>query len=204
MGCACYRPYYCHGFQRRVIPFRKYVVHSHLYILELTVAETCHINHDNSLADFWIPLLIFAGITVIIQFSTFGYCIKVYLASLADSSTTTNSSGLPSYSNSVMTVTPRQALRRVQRVVQLQWRGIAIVLVIITDVIFFSVVFVLMDSSQLSVADDPETAREWSACLVTAYRAGRTKEECMPLAKDLVLNQATRSEERRVGKECPV
>jgi hypothetical protein len=103
--------------------------------------DTCHINHDHSLADFWIPLLVFAAITVIIQFGTFGYCIKVYLASLSDDSTTTNSSGLPSYTNSVRTMSPRQAYRRVRRVLELQWRGITIVLVIIADVIFFAVVF---------------------------------------------------------------
>ena len=49
--------------------------------------DTCHINHKNSMADFWIPLLVFAGITVVVQFATFGYCIKVYLQSLADDST---------------------------------------------------------------------------------------------------------------------
>ena len=91
-----------------------------------------------------------------------------------------------------MTVTPRQALRRVQRVVALQWRGIAIVLIIITDVIFFSVVFVLMDSSQLSVADDPEKSKEWLYCLMSSFNGGsENKEECLPFAEDMVLSQAT-------------
>lgn len=91
-----------------------------------------------------------------------------------------------------MTVTPRQALRRVQRVVALQWRGIAIVLIIITDVIFFSVVFVLMDSSQLSVADDPGKSKNWLYCLMNSFNGGSgSKDECLPLAKDMVLSQAT-------------
>lgn len=100
--------------------------------------DTCHINHQNSLADFWIPLLVFAGITVIIQFSTFGYCIKVYLASLRDDSTTTDTSGMRSFNTSLRgTVTPKQAYRRVRKVIELQWRGIAIVILIAVSKNFF-------------------------------------------------------------------
>lgn len=152
--------------------------------------DTCHINHENSLADFWIPLLIFSGATVIIQFVTFGYCIKVYLSSLADNSNTTETSGvLPSYTNSVRTVSPRQAYRRVRRVIELQWRGIAIVLVIIADVAFFAIVFVFMDNLETDVFKDPTNkAEQWLTCLV---RTGGGKEECLPLAKSLVVNEAT-------------
>lgn len=126
---------------------------------------TCHINHQNSLADFWIPLLLFAGLTVIITFTTFGYCIKVYLDSLSDNSASTEGSGLPAYSSSVRTVSPRQAYRRVRRVISLQWRGIAIVLIIIADVIFFSVIFVFQDNIVQSVTHDPEVAKDWVVCL---------------------------------------
>ncbi|KFY21508.1 hypothetical protein V493_07351 [Pseudogymnoascus sp. VKM F-4281 (FW-2241)] len=160
--------------------------------------ETCHINHKNSLADFWIPLLIFAGLTVIIQFTTFGYCIKVYLASLSDSTSTTNSSALPSYSGSVVTLSPRQAYRRVQRVVELQWRGIAIVIIIIIDVIFFAVVFVVMDNNQSKAANvqmpssgeehKPSTAVQWLDCLV---KQQGDKGPCLDLSSNLIMNQAT-------------
>jgi hypothetical protein len=151
--------------------------------------DTCHINHDNSLADFWIPLLIFAGITVIIQFATFGYCIKVYLASLADDSTTTNSSGLPSYTNSFRgTISPRQAYRRIRRVIELQWRGIAIVLLIIADVIFFAVVFVFMDDTEATLLKDPLKSEAWLGCLITA---NGDKNQCLKFAQSLVINEAT-------------
>jgi hypothetical protein len=151
--------------------------------------DTCHINHDNSLADFWIPLLVFAGITLFVQIATFGYCIKVYLASLADSSNTTNSSGLQSYSNSVRgTITPGQAYRRVRRVIQLQWRGIAIVLLIVADVIFFSVVFVFMDNVETKLLRDPLKAASWLQCLV---ESGGDNNQCTHLAQKLVVNEAT-------------
>jgi hypothetical protein len=141
------------------------------------------------MADFWIPLLAFAGITVVIQFATFGYCIKVYLASLADDSTTTNSSGLPSYTNSVRgTISPRQAYRRVRRVIELQWRGIAVVLLIIADVIFFAVVFVYMDDIETNMIKEPIKAQDWLACLI---KTKGDKNKCLTTAKDLVVSEAT-------------
>ncbi|OAX77950.1 hypothetical protein ACJ72_07745 [Emergomyces africanus] len=87
----------------------------------------CHINHDNSLADFWGPLMAIAAAALVIQFVTLGYCIHVYIKSLLDNNPTTdNSSVLPSHPGSVRTVSARQAYRRVRRVIQLQWRGIAV------------------------------------------------------------------------------
>lgn len=151
--------------------------------------DTCHINHKNSLADLWIPLLVFAGITVIVQFSTFGYCIKVYLASLQDDSTTTNSSGMRSYNNSLRgTISPRQAYRRVRRVLELQWRGIAIVLLIIADVVFFAVVFVFMDDLETNILKSPTKSEDWLACLV---KTGGDKNACLSFASSLVVNEAT-------------
>ncbi|PSS03636.1 hypothetical protein BD289DRAFT_358722 [Coniella lustricola] len=149
---------------------------------------TCHINHDNSLADLWIPLLVFAGLTIIIQFATFGYCIKVYLASLADNNATTEGSGLPSYTNSIRTMTPRQAYRRVRRVIQLQWRGIAIVLIIIADVIFFAIVFVFEDNTEEMIKNNPATAETWISCLALS---GGNKTACLSDAEEFVVNMPT-------------
>lgn len=149
---------------------------------------TCHINHKNSLADLWIPLLVFAGITIIIQFATFGYCIKVYLASLADNAASTEGSNLPSYTNSIRTMTPKQAYRRVRRVIALQWRGIAIVLIIIADVIFFSVVFVFQDNTVEKVKNDTTLALPWITCLL---QNGGDKEPCLDKAGVLVVNMPT-------------
>lgn len=151
--------------------------------------NTCHINHHNSLADLWIPLLVFAGLTIIIQFATFGYCIKVYLASLADNNATTeNSAGLPSYTNSIRTMTPRQAYRRVRRVIQLQWRGITIVLIIITDVIFFAIVFVFTDNTLENIQKNPAIAQPWVDCLVLS---GGDRDACLEKASTFVVSVAT-------------
>lgn len=150
--------------------------------------QTCHINHENSLADLWIPLLVFAGLTIIIQFATFGYCIKVYLASLADNSASTEGSGMPSYTNSIRTMTPKQAYRRVRRVIALQWRGIAIVLIIVCDVIFFSIIFVFQDNTVQTAKNNPTTAAPWILCLAMN---GGDKVPCLPEASKLTVNMAT-------------
>lgn len=149
---------------------------------------TCHINHQNSLADLWIPLLVFAGLTIILQFATFGYCVKVYLASLADNAASTEGSGLPSYTQSIRTMTPRQAYRRVRRVIALQWRGIAIVLIITIDVIFFSIVFVFQDNTVQAAMKDLSVAQSWVVCLAFA---GGDKNKCLKQASALVVNEAT-------------
>ncbi|KAK8036761.1 g-protein coupled receptor [Apiospora phragmitis] len=146
--------------------------------------QTCHVNHRNSLAAFWVPLLVFAGVTVIMQFATFGYCIKVYLALLASNSATTERSELPPYSASVRTMSPRQAYHRIRRVIQLQWRGIAIVLIIICDVIFFAVVFVFQDNVVQS-AKTSDKARPWVGCL--AMEKMDKKNRCLQYAEDLVV-----------------
>ncbi|KAG9257817.1 G-protein coupled receptor [Emericellopsis atlantica] len=176
--------------------------------------ETCHINHTNSMEAFWIPLLIFAGATVVITFATFGYCIKVYLSALGDSSASTEGSNLPTHSSIARShYSPRQAYRRVSRVIGLQWRGIAIVLIIIADVIFFSIVFVFQDSNVESATGNPKTNADWNSCVAEAggdknkcrgdtSKAAEAwslcligskgdKDKCLSKASSLVVNQAT-------------
>uniref|UniRef100_L2G0B5 G-protein coupled receptors family 2 profile 2 domain-containing protein n=1 Tax=Colletotrichum fructicola (strain Nara gc5) TaxID=1213859 RepID=L2G0B5_COLFN len=135
-----------------------------------------------------IGIVVALVFSVIIQFATFGYCIKVYLASLADNSASTEGSSLPQYSQSIRTMTPRQAYRRVRRVISLQWRGIAIVLIIIADVIFFSVVFVFQDNTVQAVHDDKTIAADWITC-ITLTKGDRS--QCYDKAKNMVVNEAT-------------
>lgn len=148
----------------------------------------CHINHKNGLEDFWGPLLAFATLALVLQFITIGYCINVYVRSLLDDKATTeNSSGVPTYSGSITTASARQAYRRVKRIIQLQWRGAMIVLLIIAEVVFFAVIFVSMDNSSQVNASLFERATPWLTCLVLS---GGSKEQCLPQAQDLVKNEA--------------
>ena len=148
---------------------------------------TCQINHSNSLATLWIPLLIFAGLTVVITFATFGYCIKVYLDAMGMNSPPTEESSLP-YTNSTRTLTPMQAYRRIRRVIMLQWRGIAIVLIIIADVVFFSVVLVFQDNIIQRFSTDPEVGAGWVSCIMNS-QGDKTK--CFNETHHLVVGEAT-------------
>lgn len=149
----------------------------------------CHINIDHAEQDYWYPIIAFAAASLILQAATMGYCMHIYLRSLFDksASTTDNSSGLPSYTSSVRTVTARHAYRRVKRVLQLQWRGAALVVVIIANVIFFAVVFIEMDHEVVPNATNMKHAEEWLACLAF----GGSKQSCKDYTVGLGPNEAT-------------
>ena len=151
--------------------------------------NTCHINHEKALQDYWGPLLAFAVVSTILQFATFGYCIKVYIKSLFDDTATSdNSSGLPTYNSSVRTVTATQALRRIKKVVALQWRSIIIVLIIIVNVTFLAVIFISMDRAVLAAKKDVSKAQPWIICLVMN---GGDKTKCLAKAGSLIKNEST-------------
>jgi hypothetical protein len=159
--------------------------------------NTCHINHTKALDDYWGPLLAFAAISTVLQFATFGYCIKVYIRSLFDDSNNStsqvSSQGLPSYAShagSVKTVTAGQAYRRIKKVIALQWRGTLIVLIIIVNVVFLAVVFVQMDNTVTAAMHDLGKAEPWLLCLVIN---GGKKTPCLDKVKaaGLVTNEAT-------------
>lgn len=151
--------------------------------------STCLLNHENAVQDYWGPLLAFAALSTIIQFTTFGYCIKVYIKSLLDDSVTSdNLSGLPSYNSSFRTVTAKQAFRRIKKVVALQWRGILIVLIIIANVVFLCIVFVTMDNTVQAARKDFRKAQSWLLCLVIT---GGDKHKCLDKVGNLVKNEST-------------
>ncbi|KAL8848428.1 MAG: hypothetical protein Q9221_006535 [Calogaya cf. arnoldii] len=146
--------------------------------------DTCHINHDKALQDYWGPLLAFAAVSTILQFATLGYCIRVYIrAMFKDDGISQNSSGLPSHNGSVRTVTARQAYRRVQKAIGVQWRGIVVVVIIIVNVVFLAVVFVSMDNTEQAVLQNFGKAAPWLSCLVIN---GGDKNKCLDKVKGIV------------------
>lgn len=149
--------------------------------------NVCHINHKDALQDYWGPLLAFAALALVLQFITIGYCIQVYVKSLLDDKPTTNTSSRPpTYQGSVKSASARQAFRRVKRVIELQWRGASIVLVIIAEVVFFSVIFVSMDNSTQVNTALLTKAQPWLTCLV--LNKG-DKNQCLSLASGLVKSE---------------
>lgn len=151
--------------------------------------ETCHINHDKALQDYWGPLLAFAVVSTILQFATLGYCIRVYIRALFKDDTRSQiSSGLPSYNGSVKTVTAKQAYRRVQKAITVQWRGIVVVIIIIVNVVFLAVVFVSMDNTEQTVMQNFSKAEPWFSCLVIN---GGNKNACLDKVKGLAAPEGT-------------
>ena len=153
--------------------------------------ETCHINHNQAWKDYWGPLLFFAALATILQFATFGYCIRVYIRALMNDdqqSTSENNSGLPSYNGSIKTVTTRHAYRRVKKVIGLHWRGIIVVIIIIVNVVFLAIVFVSLDNSVQAAKRNPEKANDWMACLILHPT---DKSACLNKVGGLVEGKAT-------------
>ncbi|KAI9679888.1 MAG: hypothetical protein M1817_004903 [Caeruleum heppii] len=151
--------------------------------------DTCHINYANALEIFWGPMLASAGAAIIVQFATFVYCVKVYLQSLMENSPTSEgASALPSLNGSTRTVSARQTYRRVRRVIELQWRGIAVVLIILADVTFLSVLFVYLDNTTQLTEENLKKAQPWLKCLVLN---GGKKDQCLHLTKQMVVGEPT-------------
>lgn len=151
--------------------------------------DTCHINHDKALQVYWGPLLAFAAVSTVLQFVTLGYCIRVYIRALfKDDSKSQNSSSLPSYNGSVRTVTAKQAYRRVQKAIAVQWRGIVVVIIIIVNVAFLAVVFVSMDNTETAVMQNLSRAQPWLSCLIIN---GGDKNACLYKVQDLATPEAT-------------
>ena len=151
--------------------------------------DYCHVNHPKSLETFWGPLLGLAGLSLLLQLATFIYCLHVYLKhSFGDYKPDTESSFAQSSVRSTRSANARAVFRRVKKVVSLQWRGLAIAILVLVDVIFFSVVFVVLDNHTQKEIQNPESFVPWLTCIVLT---GGDKGKCLPEAEGLVVNQPT-------------
>lgn len=80
------------------------------------------------------------------------------------------------------------ALRRIRRVISLQWRGILIVIIIIADVVFFATVFLQFDGTTEKTPQNFQNASQWLECII--LNKG-DREKCYSLAESIVVPQAT-------------
>ncbi|EMD94501.1 hypothetical protein COCC4DRAFT_204379 [Bipolaris maydis ATCC 48331] len=152
--------------------------------------DVCHVNAEHSMKDFWGPLLAIAGAATVIQIATFVYCIKVYLQNMFsdDKTETQSSAGLPSYTTSIRNRSARAVYRRVRKVLYLQWRGITIVVFILVDVIFFSIVFIWLNSITQHAADNIADLAPFILCLM---KNPDDPSPCFPLGQELAIDQST-------------
>ncbi|KAI5375043.1 hypothetical protein J4E82_006343 [Alternaria postmessia] len=152
--------------------------------------DVCHVNAEHSMKDFWGPLLAISGAAMVIQVATFVYCIKVYLQNMFsdDKTETQSSAGLPSYTTSLRNRSARAVYRRVRKVLYLQWRGITIVVFILVDVIFFSIVFIWLNSVTSHATDNVEELVPYIMCLM---ENPTNPKECFDLGQDMAVDQST-------------
>jgi hypothetical protein len=105
-----------------------------------------------------------------------------------DKTETQSSAGLPSYTTSLRNRSARAVYRRVRKVLYLQWRGITIVVFILVDVIFFSVVFIWLNSITSHATKNVEELYPYIVCLMTHPT---DPEPCFPLGQDMAVDQST-------------
>lgn len=155
--------------------------------------DVCYINHEYSLRLTWMPMLVLSGLAAGVSFATLGYCIRVYVCLVLHGGDSTpehytggRGGGSAARSLSVVTMSnPLAVYRRTMDAVRVQWRGIAVVLVILADVVFFSVVFVFQDEVVRGVTSSPTIGEDWGLCLVTSRG---NKEACLDLVKEHVMS----------------
>lgn len=152
--------------------------------------DVCHVNAQHSMSDLWGPLLAISAGAVLLQGSTFAYCIKVYLQNMfSDEQQETQSSvGLPSYTHSLPTRSARAVYRRVSKVLWLQWRGITLVLFVLVDVIFFSVAFIWLNAMTLHAINDIKDLKPWLICLL---RNPTDPAPCYTIGQSMTVSEST-------------
>lgn len=153
--------------------------------------ESCHINSNHGIQTFWGPMLAVAAASIVTQSITFGYVAQVYLRSLFEEKpATTQASGNSRnlYSGSIRTVNAFQALRRIRKVIALQWRGIFVVIIILADVIFFSTVFLQFDGTTQATQENKDKAMYWIFCMLGN---DGDKNKCLAEARQMVVSEWT-------------
>lgn len=150
--------------------------------------QVCHININNSVHDYWIPILAISGAAIVFQVATMAYCIHIYIRTLFNQDPSTNGKGLPTYYASTGHISARQAYRRIRKVFQLQWRGVTLVFILIANALFFAIVFMKLDRATRNTQENFAKALPWLFCLSLSRG---DKEKCRDLAQDLGPNGPT-------------
>lgn len=157
------------------------------------------------MASFWGWLLGIAGVTIIMQFITIGYCLKVYLSNLfasyreeaeeisaSPASTSSFEKGFraPSVTaDRAPKASTREIYEEVMTVLYVQWRIMLMTTLTLIDVVFFAVVFVYVDASaDTTNPTSVAKSQPWLLCLV---EHGGDKTPCLGLAQSWLVNQAT-------------
>ncbi|KAH7041900.1 hypothetical protein B0J12DRAFT_580073 [Macrophomina phaseolina] len=172
------------------------------------VGLVCLPNHRRAIVTFWAWEVGFAGAALLVQGATTGYCIWVYLlvlfrgrkrvAGAREAGTgqiSANGRRPPDHSSfanestsSSGSARPQNTWRKMRRMLLMQWRGIALTVIMAVESLFYIIVFVAQDTrfgEVASKANEPD-ARTWSACLVLT---GGNRSACLIYAGKLAISQ---------------
>lgn len=167
------------------------------------IGPTCIPNPHGAFVTWFGWLIAFAVLGFLIQFSTTGFCLAVYVRSFFhhDSASQINTTGTSSTSPDRNAVsggdkTPQRALarrlawRRVHKVLMLQWRSIVLSLFVIVETIYFGTVYAaqVQSSKEDAKPEHSEEIYKWTVCLITT---GGDKEKCLALSEGLSLPEST-------------
>ena len=128
-----------------------------------------------------------------IQFITTGFCVGVYTRQLlkrSDASTPTTPSSTSEPSSHFGPSSKRLAWRRVHTVLQMQWRSIALSVLIIVECLYFGLVYVAQTRAgkKAGKLQHVPQIQAWITCLVMS---GGDKEKCLRLARPLGIEEST-------------
>jgi hypothetical protein len=138
---------------------------------------TCSINQENSFAVFWGWIIGIACLSFAVQAATSVYCLRIYIRSHRSLSDSNSSMGK---SRSIT----RQRWRHIQTMFLLQWRSIALSILVVVESIYFAAVYWAEDKKFVSAGSNPKV-QEFGLCLITH---GGDKTKCTDAAKGLMLS----------------
>lgn len=153
------------------------------------IGKLCHINFYRSRESFWGPLLSVSILSLIIQILIIGHCIlcvvepsdnRLQFWRLRQSRSSRDSPLTFSHG-----ITRRQALRRVRRILQLQWRAVLIAALIVFHTAFMAQALLRAGDVTTYSLDD---VMPWITCLLDS---GGNPDECLSYAKQLGPNGKT-------------
>jgi hypothetical protein len=121
------------------------------------------------------------------------YCVKVYLKSVWSNAPehSQGSSGLPSYASSSRTRSAKVVYQRVKKVLWLQWRSVTIVLLLVADVIFFSIIWIELDTAITNIgAGHTDHIMAFLACILINPKVNQ-RGKCFDLGQKVLVNEQT-------------
>jgi len=167
------------------------------------VGGACIPNPKDAFATWFGWLIAFGVLGALIQFGTTGFCLAIYMKSwfrqdtqsfsttTGTSATTAGSAGVTGNGKqSARKAAKRLAWRRVRKVLLMQWRSIALSVLVIFVTIYFGVIYArqVTTAKMSSRPEHSDQIYRWTVCLIESLG---DKEKCMPLAAALSVPEGT-------------